>query len=135
MNFARFCMPNIFDNVPHGIYFDVDMIVQSSVSILMDEYYDTHDYMAWSVKNRAMYRSIKHNKEKAAFLNNHLNHNLSAIYPSVVKKPLDFSAVDHIFNAGFLMFNLDIWRENNFTQQSIALYEFNKIYTNQFGKK
>eukprot|EP01084_Bolivina_argentea_P121961 216144_1 len=47
MNFARFCLPNVFKNVSIGIYLDVDMIVQNSISKLYDKYYNKYNYKVW----------------------------------------------------------------------------------------
>merc|ERR1712228_1038476 len=68
-------------------------------------------------------------------LNDYFNHNLSLIYPSITSEPLELARIRHIFNAGMLMFNLDVWRTNNFTEQSIELYRFNKIFSDKFGSK
>eukprot|EP01083_Nonionella_stella_P055695 146824_1 len=135
MNFARFCMPKVFRNVKIGVYLDVDMIVQSSISSLYDDYYYEHEFTAWSVMNRSPYKRTFKNKDRAAFVNNYLNHNLSIRYPSVAATPINLSAIEHMFNGGILMFDLNVWRRNHFTEQSIELFKFNKLYTKEFNKK
>eukprot|EP00483_Globobulimina_turgida_P003788 UN03794 len=37
------------------------------------------------------------------------------------------------FNGGILMFNLNIWRKQRFTEQSVELFKFDKIYEKKFG--
>ena len=137
MNFARFCAPNVFDHVHVGIYLDVDMVVQDSISTLYDAYYhrEGRPYSAWSVLNRSPYRGTFRNEEKAQFINDYLNRNLSAVYPSVAATPLDLKETGRLFNAGILMFDFEIWRRHNFTGQSIELFRFNNIYSDHFGKK
>eukprot|EP01084_Bolivina_argentea_P164966 286709_1 len=123
MNVARFCIPNIFTNVQIGIYLDVDMIVQSSISILYDEYYYKHNLIAWSVKNRKIRAFQRANV--SAFLKEYFK-NMSDIYPSV-SNAVEVHLIHRTFNAGMLMYHLGIWRKYNFTQQSIELWKINKI--------
>ena len=85
MNFARFCIPHIFSDISDGIYVDVDMVAQESVSKLYDEYYYKHDYIAWSVINRKAKQDLRkmHREKYYHFVNNYLNHYLrflSTIY-------------------------------------------------------
>ena len=136
MNFARFCAPNAFPDVNVGIYIDADMIVQNSISLLFDKYYnDDNGYIAWSVLNRNPYKNTFRKEERSQFLNNYLNYNLSKTYNSIPSKPINFTKVSHLFNAGILMFDFDVWRRNNFTEQSIELFKFNNIFKAQFDKK
>lgn len=149
MNFARFCVPDVFDHVEVAIYLDVDMVVQHSISTLYDSYYfkgningnydgnlqGDRPHSAWSVLNRSPYRKTFGNVEKAQFVNDFLNRNLSVLYPSVSTKPLDLEHVGRLFNAGILMFDFGIWRRHNFTAQSIELFRFNNIYSEHFGRK
>ena len=82
MNFARFCAPNAFPDVNVGIYIDVDMIVQNSISALYDKYHrNDNNYMAWSVLNRSPYK-IHFGRGRSDF-NNYLNYNLSRKYDSI----------------------------------------------------
>lgn len=140
MNFARFCAPNAFKSVNLAIYIDVDTIVQNSISLLYKQYYDNYDddnndKIAWSVLNRRAYKSTFRKKEKSDFLNNYLNNNLSILYPSIPSKPINFTKIKYLFNAGILMFNFEIWRKNNFTEQSIELFKFNNIFKEKFKNK
>lgn len=138
MNFARFCAPNAFKNVDVAIYLDVDMIVQNGISKLYDNYYNIYKkegIFAWSVMNRSPYKKTFRSQTKSEFINNYLNYNLSNIYHSVASKPINFSKINHIFNAGILMFNFDFWRKNNLTQQSLELFKFNNIFKSKFHKR
>eukprot|EP01083_Nonionella_stella_P208051 755276_1 len=135
MNFARFCLPNVFTDVGVGIYLDVDMIVQSSISTLYDKYYSKHHYKAWSVMNRDAMRIVRYsfaNPKKETFINNYINTNLSTIYPSVSSVPLNLSGLGAMFNGGMLMFDLNIWRDYKLMQQSLALFKFDTIYKERF---
>ena len=137
MNFARFCIPNVFENVHIGIYLDVDMVVQRSISSLYDDHFSANKngLVAWSVMNRSPYKHTFRNEEKSRFLNNYFNRNMSSRYPSVASEPLNFSEIKHLFNAGIFVFDFEVWRRRKFTEQSIELFKFNRIYSNEFNKK
>ena len=59
MNFARFCHPEIFNDVNYGTYLDIDMIVQKPIPMLIDKYLHQNDYDAWSVLNKKKNPIIK----------------------------------------------------------------------------
>eukprot|EP01083_Nonionella_stella_P101297 286971_1 len=126
MNFARFCLPHVFPDVSIGLYLDVDMIVQSAISILYDAYHKEH--IAWSVLNLpGMFTDFV--PRQLAFIDDYINYNLSAMYPLfAASKAFHVSDMGDTFNAGVLMFNWDIWRKYNWTAQSLELFKFDTFY-------
>ena len=138
MNFARFCLPDIFADVGVGVYLDVDMIVKNSISKLYDEYYLKHNNVAWSVLNKDPQRIVHRtfsDKKKMDYMNDYLVTNLSAKYKSISSKPIKFEKVGKMFNAGILFFDLDVWRKNGFTAQSLELFKFDRIFEREWSER
>merc|ERR1712062_192209 len=74
-------------------------------------------------------------KDKMQFVNDYLINNLSATYKSISKKRTNFKKVEKMFNAGILFFDLDVWRRNDFTAQSLELFKFDRIFEKQWSER
>merc|ERR1712048_580192 len=53
-------------------------------------------------------------------------------YKSIPARPM--KKVDKMFNAGILLFDLDVWRRNDFTAQSLELFKFDRQFEKEFGE-
>lgn len=99
MNFSRFYLPIIFDNVERAIYMDIDMIVQHDISIFYNT--DISNFIACSPLIRSL---------KTMEFNNKLN--------------IDDNKMG--FNAGIYLFNVKYWKQHNFTEKTQQLMVKNK---------
>lgn len=139
MNMARFCMPYLFPSVDIGIYLDVDMIALKSIHPLIDEFYTQNTYKIWSIMNTDITETQTGHQflleKRMKFVNDYIQNRLSKKYPSIITKSINFAGIKVMFNAGFLMFDLNEWRMNNYTQQSLDLFLLSKKYQRKFRVK
>ena len=147
MNMARFCMPHIFPSVDIGIYLDVDMIALKPLSRLIDHYYlnpkniinNETEHKIWTVMNTdisEMKTGQQFSEQKRMkWVNKYIHSNLNPKYPSTIKYDINFANIKYMFNAGFLMFDLNEWRLNNYTEQSLDLFLLAEEYNHKFSVK
>jgi len=98
MNFARFYLPIVFDKIDIGIYLDIDMVVKSSFDILKKEFdYENNDF----------------------YLATPLNMSCEDMALEKIGKK------GKAFNAGFLLWNLKKYREENMIEKvkELILYQ------------
>ena len=130
MNIARFCLPSVFKQISIGLYLDVDTIVQSPISELFKKQAKFQNIHCFAT----VYRAPLCSADKAQAINAFFNNEMHAKYPSIITYPIEFKRIKY-FNAGILLYNFDIWRELNLTEQSLDLFEFKRDFTERTGIK
>ena len=115
LNFSRFFLPNIFDNVDIGIYLDVDMIVLTDITKICQ------------FINEENNKFIKFNSTKININDFNcascLNRSLSLMN---YNKKFNINNELYGFNAGIYIFNFKKWMNENLTDKCFSIMKEHK---------